>query len=1130
MKKLLSKLVPILPILGIALTVLVLFFVNYKPGTILTGWDNLHPEFNLGLALKRSIFSVWQEYQSLGLLGGMGHAADLVHVCTIFLLSFILQTNVLRYAWTFLMLFAGGTGTYFLLNYVLSSKYHVSSRDTIDNTQYVIRNTNIPAFLGGMFYLLNLATLQAFYAPFEAFIAHFAGLPWVLLASLIFLKTQTKKTLLFLSTVLFLTTPQAYIPTLFVVYILALIVLISTMYITSEAKSKFIKSSAKLFGAITLINSFWLLPFLYFTFTSANVNVNSKINQMATELIFAQNKEFGTLPDVMLLKGFWFQTVDPNLAGNFTYMLAPLRTYYSNPVVIFIGFLLFTTVFLGFFRAIKNRDKLFYPFIALFIFSFTMLATATVPFSWFDIVFRKFPLFGQAFRFPFTKFSILAALSYSIFFAYGLVFLIEKLKKSIGAISKHAVAAIAIFFLIAFSLPAFSGNFFYQKETIAIPQEYFQVFDYFKKQDAGTRIADFPQHTFWGWNFYSWGYGGSGFLWYGIQQPILDRDFDPWSGTSEQYYFEISNALYTKNPTEFKNVLNKYQVRFLLVDTNIIYPPSPKALFYPELETMISKIPEITKDASFGNIGIYKVNITDKPKTFVYSAKNMTSVTPVQNQNTDVAYATFGNYYSNTNTSNINAYPFAQLFSKKSENELKVSVSEKEDAIEVSSVLPVHTDTKSLSIASFSATENIIPAMLSRNIDDKNITTITLTVVTPIVSIAGRKVYGDDIEFPIFVLPPGTAYPLAININGLRDFKVSNSTQAQNIIVSSFLTLDQDNSITLSSPDGFSKTYVVTASLLKSFNFTNKEVQIPPSGTPQTITVRTPKILDEYLNFVKNNFGDTKAAQCNDFRKGTSSSDVSSGTIVLSAKNTSNCITFSIPNLLHDQGYAIFVQGKNTAGRALHFWTLNEDEKNVPIDTYLENTNGTHAFVLPTMEANGRGYSLHFDNESIGRNSSVNSISRVALYHIPFNFLTNMTVTTPAAKKVQSMVTTEDFIGSVVHPNESLYIVRLKKPLDARETIVLSQSYNAGWAAYQVQNSESRIKNYLNIFFPFIFGAKLQNHVMVNNWSNGWNTAGTGETIIIVYLPQYLEYFGFVLLGGTFIFLTFKLLKPKRTL
>ncbi len=43
--------------------------LNFPFGAGFTGWDNMHPEFNYAVNLKR-IFSVWQE-KGLGLLVAM---------------------------------------------------------------------------------------------------------------------------------------------------------------------------------------------------------------------------------------------------------------------------------------------------------------------------------------------------------------------------------------------------------------------------------------------------------------------------------------------------------------------------------------------------------------------------------------------------------------------------------------------------------------------------------------------------------------------------------------------------------------------------------------------------------------------------------------------------------------------------------------------------------------------------------------------------------------------------------------------------------------------------------------------------------------------------------------------------
>ena len=70
----LNKILPYLLLVSVFAVVLI---TNFSADTYLYGWDNLLPELNFSLNIKRSIFAVWQEYQGLGLLGGNGHAAEL---------------------------------------------------------------------------------------------------------------------------------------------------------------------------------------------------------------------------------------------------------------------------------------------------------------------------------------------------------------------------------------------------------------------------------------------------------------------------------------------------------------------------------------------------------------------------------------------------------------------------------------------------------------------------------------------------------------------------------------------------------------------------------------------------------------------------------------------------------------------------------------------------------------------------------------------------------------------------------------------------------------------------------------------------------------------------------------------
>ena len=636
------------PYLFLTLVVFLIALLNFKSGTFLTGWDNLHPEFYFSMNIKRSLFAVWQQYQGLGLLGGMGHAADLIRQLFLLLLYPVVPQNQIRFVWTMLTLWIGTVGMYVLIKTIFSRLsslgYRVSDRShsvlnqsvtdkpttekpTSDNQQLKTDNWVISSLLGALFYLLNLAMLQTYAIPFEVFTAQFATLPWLLLTTILYLKTPTKKTLLWLALILLLSTPTGYVPTVFIVDVLAIILVAGTFFLGSlktEHWKAEMRKIVTLSTLILIINAFWLLPFSYFTLTNTSVNVSAKINQMATENIFSQNKEFGTIPDVIMLKGFLFQSSE-STPDSSVYVLAPWREHISHPFISALGYFFFIIVFIGAMYAFLQRKPASNAMLLVLLFSVTMLLTATPPFSWIDRLLRDhIPLFGQIFRFPFTKFSLLAAVTYAVFFALGIGAILNKTKNLFHQWNKRAIEqCLFLLFttlLITFMFPLFQGKLFFSQEQLAIPKEYFQLFAFFKKQDTNTRIANFPQPSFWGWEHYNFGYAGSGFLWYGIAQPILDRAFDVWSNYSENYYYEVSQAVYTKNPILLNHVLQKYQVNWVIIDKNLRNPPSPKELFFPELEQMIVQIPQIKKVKSFGNIDIYKVSLRDNPKNFVFTA------------------------------------------------------------------------------------------------------------------------------------------------------------------------------------------------------------------------------------------------------------------------------------------------------------------------------------------------------------------------------------------------------------------------------------------------------------------------------------------------------------------------------
>ncbi|MGA2967631.1 MAG: hypothetical protein ABSD69_00450 [Candidatus Levyibacteriota bacterium] len=1078
--------------------------------TFLIGWDNLQTELGNSLNLQRGLFSVWEEYQGLGLLAGNAHAADLIRQIFITLISFIAPLNLVRQVYVFLMLATGAFGAYFLLKNVF-----------FDNrNDFVSRMLSLTA---GFFYLFNLSTIQTFYAPFEPFIAHFGFLPWLILSSILYLRKNSGKNFAFFVIINILAMSQSQVPTIFLVYFLILLTIL-LIHLLSQKTRQTLNSGIKIILTTLVINAFWLLPFIFFVVTNSQVALLAKINQMSTETVYLQNKAFGGITDVMLLKGFWFNNVDPNLQGISTYMLEPWRNYFSNLVINLIGYLLFAVALVGALFSIKQKKAVNTIFLLLFIGAFTLLASATFPFSIIDLLLSKLPLLHAVFRFPFTKFSIILSLCYSVFFVLGIYTLVNYigiLRKNLN-LSIFFACLFSVLLLLVFAFPIFQGKLFYAKEKINLPKEYFQVFDYFKQQDQNTRIANLPQPTFWGWEFYNWGYGGSGFLWYGIKQPLLDRAFDVWSGTNENYYWELANTIYTKNPLAFRNVLNKYQVNWLLLDKNLIYPSSPLSLSTQEIYSLINENSSIQKAASFGNIDIYKVGLKDDPKSFVFSSP-LNSANGYSWGNFDQAYTDLGNYQNSNEPANF--YPLRSLFSNKSQSDLAYKMVDEENDILLSVPLSPTGSGAELNLKAFTESEEIIPASFTFEKTQNNFV-LSVVLQTPEISIVngGKKtiVYANSQKIPLVSIPINVKGDIELNINGIKDYKF-NSNSTSNLGVT-FLSTVQDNIIVIKNQD-VSQIITIKASQIFPL-FKQANIPLPTLTQGAKMEVEIPKVTDNYLSFKANpdNTLVNSVKNCDNFNNqqylATLAKVDGQTTLKLQSELATACVNLDMPNLIHNQGYALLIKNANQTGRNLHFWLSNDNTYYSPMDTYLSAANSltTDTYILSPQEEFGRGYSLHFENMSINHDSTINYLGSIELYPIPYNFLTTVTISN---KQVISSLQAN--YQAVMHPNESLYLIKNITPAN-NSPIILSQSFNPGWKAYAINSL-----NFWSENFPFLFGNEVKNHVLVNNWENGWILSNKEQSnLVIVYLPQYLEYLGFIILLLPIIVVFLRILASKR--
>lgn len=648
---------------------LLLITSNYSPNTWLSGGDVLHPEFNFKLNLMRSIFGVWQSGFGLGVLGGMSHSSDIVRQLILWILSVIVPSSLLRYLWQFSMLLLGQLGVYkFITGYLLDS-----SKDDFSFSTHV---RGLIGLAGALFYLMNLGTVQNFFMPIEMFTTQYGFLPWLFYFVALYLKSEKPKYLLLFAVATVLSATQAYTGTLFIAYLLFLVlfVFLHVRYEKQFLKEDLLKAWRVLSTGVVL-NLFWILPLVYFVTTKSHVVEDASINRLSSEESFLLNKKFGSFDNVIQLRGFWFDNTDYNVrAGKFFPLFDPWKTYQSKEFVSIVGLAISISLLIGLVYAVLISKYRAYSL--LFILCLFFLMNENPPlgalFTW---IRDNIPLVKEALRFPYTKFSVIFIFISSILFSLFFKFLYE-LRVFNRLWSKVSISVVYMALMVVWFFPAFQGNLIYKDARVAIPSDYFALFNWLEAQPHDKRILHLPFDNVWGWPRYKWGYRGSGFLWYGVKQPILDRAFDVWGSSNEAAYRELSYLFYSRNYSDFESALDKYQVSYLLFDKNIFIPlaQNPNQLGSEYFNEFISQTKDVTLAAQFGDLFLYEYQV--KKFSWESAKRQVRTIAPLQHwTNKDTNYA--GGDYFMGNIENFDAYsPFVNFDDPLNKDAMSVSLND----------------------------------------------------------------------------------------------------------------------------------------------------------------------------------------------------------------------------------------------------------------------------------------------------------------------------------------------------------------------------------------------------------------------------------------------------------------------
>ncbi|HYM65307.1 MAG TPA: hypothetical protein VES68_02380, partial [Candidatus Sulfotelmatobacter sp.] len=794
--------------------------------------------------------------------------------------------------------------------------------------------------------------------------------------------------------------------------------------------------------------------------------------------------------------------------------------------------------------------------------------------------------------------------------------------------------------IIFYMLPAFSGNFVNKLMRIDIPSDYFNLFNYLKNEPDTIRVANLPIQSPWGWVYYNWydntkpSYQGAGFLYFGIKQPLLDRDFDRWSPYNESYYREMSYAIYSQNEELLKNVVNKYKIGIIFIDRGVIDPQNqPSIMFYDEAKSLIKKSNLIKDDRVFGKIEVFRLNVNQEKISFLNTNINIKPVTNTTYE--DFAYSAYGNYIS-AQTPGFSSvyYPFRDLIdnqSKLHKDLLKID-SEKITLIPTSKVNNFETNSLSQRI-------NIIPSDIisqkSKDTLDINIypntpvfdKTQSSSTLKTLINISGRKNVSLSVNrnefFNLDSYPQNTPFAVGKillktnedNIISAFDTSSLSSVTGGLLAVNPFFSSCGNEG---SPTTGFTKSGVKitgkgdiciiipykflsplvngsSQSVLSQLRFnlnsdaqlssclldlTNlncihyddlkrngNQVSISSVLSYQQIQNSAIKIFIRPQNDIENtfsldNFGFLYTSSFadsvflrsdignifikkpllsfdkiylsnnviydpgfkitntgrlkNDCPSSLSKaeknivSDEGKESVRYSSTIGSFCDHFSYPNLSHNQGYLIGVTSKNKQGLPLTFCISNYKTQKCDIYSDLSGFKSfdRDVFLLPPINDTGVGYNVNLENIGIKDSPSENLVSSIDIIPIPYDFLLN----------VKSESKTNNLFNGKVIESTNINPLAFIAKTDGNNTILaLNYSFESGFKAYSIGCSNT-VSCFVKSFFAPFYATELKNHVLVDNWANGWLTEGNKQ-VAIIFLPQYFEYFGFLLILFTFAYL-----------
>ncbi len=1093
-----KRFLPVLfPLLLVIITVTICL-ANYKPGTWLTGWDTLHPEFNFGRNFHSIFFGVWREDQGLGTIAAHSHMSEFPRILMLWLFSWFMPLNAVKYVYIFSCFILGPLGIYFFVKHLL----HKGNHELI---------TNSAAFIAALLYIFNLGTVQHFYIIFEMFAVQYAALGWLFLLASQFYLTGKKKLAWWFFIASFLAAPMAYASLLWFAYALSMGLYLVTLFLIQK-QSKTL-NRLLIIGLLSVgANAFWLFPNLYFIVSGASAIPNqSHINELFSPEAFLHNQAYGSFSNLALLKNFLFNWLEYS-NGSYQMLLTVWIKHLQLPFMFAIGSAAFIMAVTGsILTFIKRNNRQVVALLPVFALGIFMLINENIPFTpLFHWLRTHLSLFEEGLRFPFTKFSLVYMLALVSLAGYLLQSLLEKLHQKTATKPLIPLTIVILSVLLMwFGSPMFSGYLINPRMRNTIPEAYFKFFSWANQQPSQSRIAYLPAHTLFGWDHTNWGYEGPGFVWFGINQPVLVRDFDRWSPYNETFYNELSTAVYGFDKKALERVVTKYNVSLALLDESVIAPgQSEDTLRFPQLKDMLRSM-GAQEVWSQDFLHVYDLSGIRESASFLYAPASYTVVeTDDTYARTDTAYSENGPYISDTQNSQPIFYPFSQVYKDQSQdlafdqNTFSLQYALRQPLSSYTAVIPAPQAGSKYSfpvILSYQQNRLVIDfqSPLELGTEHSSIALPTLEDIVIPISRESEALFleideqswelphnQDPIQAQVS-LPVGQAFEYSYF------FKEDLQPDADS------LTISTRNILTATTSAEIWTSVMTPAELVVNGD---TKIVARVTSNPQTIN---PADLDSALN-------------CDSFKRGSISTKRNAETesVTYQAKDQAAVCEGVAPlGIKTHQTYLLRVQNQNQTGRNLKVYLQNAATDRTDVEHLLPtNRQDVSYFIQSWPFIPESGYYVNWETRSFGSQPSINELGKVSFYPLNLEQLAGIKLIPNAnVSPVSSPTTvthtwkfgTHQYGGHVSSSTED-------------GVLVLSQGFDKAWLAFTIPANPLQLANY-----------KTLEHVHYNTWANAWLLPKGESEVMIFYWPQLLSFIGYGLLGISVIALIYPMVASK---